>query len=637
VNRITLDAAEYQHLIDQLPDVVLIVTDRAMRYVLVGGEALERAGWQAEEILGRQPQDLAPPPVAGLIEEHMAAALRGESSTVPVLPSSRTDSAWEARFGPLRSQDGAITGVIFLLRDVTTQHRLSESAHASEERFRSTVDVLLDASGVLSAVRDESGQVVDLRAEYANPVACALFQRPLEELVGQRLLDVLPSMAPVGMFAKLVHTIETGEPTDYQVPRFEEDVLTGAFEVRGAKLGDGIMVTLRDVTTRMNAERQLRASEERYRVTLASAATGFANVGLDGRFLRVNRRLCEITGYSEEEMLARRYHDITHPDDMELHVAKARQVVSGEIPWYSLEKRYIRMDGSVVWVGITVGALRDDEGRVSEYVDTITDITAHKHAQDKVARLNAELEERVWQRTAELQAANRNLEAFTYTVSHDLRAPLTALAGFTEMLAEDYGDRPGGHGRDYIAHIQAACVRMDDLIDDLLALSQASRAEIHAATVDLSELARNTIATLRRNGPGRQVRACVVDGVQAVGDERLLHTVVENLLGNAWKFTSKTTGAEIDFGVIPAGDGVIHCYVRDNGAGFDPADAGKLFRPFSRLHPPEEFPGTGIGLASVQRIVERHHGRCWAEGQPGHGAVFHVTLPAQGADDPLSR
>jgi PAS domain S-box-containing protein len=631
VNGITLDAAQYQQLVDRLPDVVLIVTDRDLRYVLVGGEGLERAGWRADELLGRRPRDLVPAQVARLIEEHMSAALRGEITTMPELPSSRTDSVWEARFGPLRGHDGAVTGVIFFLRDVTGQHRLSERARESEELFRSTVDVLLDAYGVLSAVRDESGQIVDLRAEYANPVGCALFQRPLEELVGQRLLGVLPSMVPLGMFAKLAHTIETGEPTEYEVPWFEEDVLAGAFEVRGAKLGDGVVVTLRDVTARVRAERQLRASEERYRVTMASAAAGFANVGLDGRFLRVNRRFCEITGYSEEEMLARTFQDITHPDDLEIHVAQAQRVFSGAIPWYSVRKRYIRKDGSVVWVEVTVGALRDDQGRVYQYVDTVTDITAQKRAQDEVARLNAGLEERVRQRTAELEAANRDLEAFTYTVSHDLRAPLTALSGFSEMLAEQYADRLGGTGQDYIARIQAAGEHMGDLIDDLLALSQASRAEIHATTVDLSELARAALAALRSHDPGREVRASIEDGVQVLGDEQLLRTVMENLLGNAWKFTSKTTGAAIGFGTIPAGSTMLHCYVRDNGAGFDPASTGKLFRPFSRLHSREDFPGTGIGLASVQSIVERHHGQCWAEGQVGHGAVFHLTLPAQEA------
>lgn len=625
---ITLDVAEYRYLVDQLPDVVLIVTGRDMRCVLAGGGALARAGWRDEELIGHRPQDLVSGRESRQIGEHLAAALRGETSTLPGLRGSRAGLMWEARFGPLRGQDGTVSGGVFLLRDVTGQQRLSEWLRESEERFRSTVDALLDAFGVLSAVRDESGQIVDLRAEYANPVACALFQRPLEEVVGLRLLEVLPSLAPAGRFAMLVHTIETGEPTEYQEPWFEEDALAGAFEVRGAKLGDGIVATLRDVTARVKAEQQLRDSEERYRVTLASAASGFANVGLDGRFLRVNRRLCEITGYSEEELLARTFYDITHPEDREIHVARAQQVIAGEIPWYSVEKRYLRKDGSVVWVGITVGALRDDEGRVYEYVDTITDITERKRAQDEVARLNAELEERVRQRTAELEEANRNLEAFTYTVSHDLRAPLTALSGFTEMLAGENAGRLGSTGRDYLTRIQAASEHMSNLIDDLLGLSRASRAEINATAVDLSELARATMAALRGRDPGRRVRDSIEGGVHVLGDERLLRTVVENLLGNAWKFTAKTPEAAIAFGTLPAEATVVHCYVRDNGAGFDPADAGRLFRPFSRLHSGQDFPGTGVGLASVQRIVARHHGRCWAEGQPGHGAVFHFTLPA---------
>ena len=648
VTGITLDA-EYQYLVDQLPDVIMVVTDQDMRTVLAGGGALARAGWRPDELLDRRPQDVVPEPVASQVAGHLAAALRGETTDMPVLPGTRSELVWEARFAPLSGQDGVVKGVVMLLRDVTRQQRLSEGLRQSEERFRSTVDVLLDAFdvlvdafGVLSAVRDSRGAIVDLRVEYANPAACELFRRRPEDLVGQRLLGMLPSLAPLGVFGKLVHTIETGEPVIHQEPWFREDALTGAFEIRGAKLGDGIALTLLDVTAKVKAERKLRDSEERYRVTLASAASGFANVGLDGRFLRVNRRFCEITGYSEGELLARRYQDITHPDDTEIHDAKARQVISGEIPWYSVVKRYIRKDGSAVWVLITVGALRDDEGEVYQYIDTITDITAQKRAQDEVARLNAELEERVRQRTAQLEdanrnleeanrnleEANRNLEAFTYTVSHDLRAPLTSLTGFSEMLAEEYGDRLSDAGQEYLTRIGAAGEHMAALIDDLLSLSQAGRAGIRAATVDLSELARAAVAGLRGRDPGRKVRATIAGGVHALGDERLLRTVVENLIGNAWKFTAKTPEAAIEFGTIPAEDGVVHCFVRDNGAGFDPADAGKLFRPFTRLHTGTDFPGTGVGLASVQRIVERHHGRCWAEGQPGRGASFHFTLPA---------
>ena len=620
----TLSAAEYGHLVDQLPHAVLLVADRNMRYVVVGGQALPRTGWRADELVGRRPSDVMPSARATLIERHMAAALRGESSIIPLLPSTRSDTVWEAWFGPLREQDGTVTGVIYLLRDVTQVERLREQARESGELFRSTVDVLPDAFGVLMALRDESGRITDLRVEYANPVACRLFQRPLVATVGQRLLDIHPPMMDSRTFQQLVHTIETGEPTEYQLPWLEEDPLAGAFELRAAKLGDGVVTMLRDVTDRVRAGQRLRASEERYRVTLASSAAGVANVALDGRFLGVNRRFCEISGYSEQELLARTFMDITHPDDLDSDLAEVRRLAAGEIPWYTIEKRYIRRDGTAVWVLLTVGALRDQDGRPSEYVSTITDITAQKQAQQEVARLNAELEERVRQRTAEL-------EAFTYTVTHDLRAPLTSLSGFTELLAEEYAGQPDGPGTEYLARISAAAGRMQHLIDDLLTLSGASRAEIHPVSVDLSGLARSVIATLREADPDRSVEVSIDDGVCAEGDERLLRTVMENLLGNAWKFTSQTPHAVIRFGTAPAAAGSIHCFVSDNGAGFESADAGKLFRPFSRLHPAADYPGTGVGLTSVQRIIERHRGRCWAEGWPGHGAVLHFTLPTQAA------
>lgn len=624
-----LDYAGCRHLIDQLPDLALIVADQDMRYVLAGGQALERAGWQAGQLLGQRPRDLMPERLAGLVEEHMAAALRGEASSVPVMPGARADAVWEAWFGCLRDDAGTVTGVIFLLRDVTRQHRLSERARESQELFAATVDALLDGLVVLSAARDGSGRITDLRVEYANPVACAVSGRPLAEVAGQGVLTIWPSLASAGLFSSFARTIDTGEPCEFEVPWFEEAGAAGAFELRGSKLGDGILIAFHDITARVQSQQRLRDSEERYRVTVESAAAGIANVGLDGRFLRVNQRFCEITGYSQQELLARTFQDITHPDDLDSDLTQARQLAGGQIPWYAMEKRYLRKDGSAVWVLLTAAALRGEHGNASEYVSTVIDITEQKHAQAGTARLNAELEQRVRQRTADLQAANRNLESFTYTVSHDLRAPLTALSGFTEMLNDHHASKLGPEGRDYLARIQAAAGRMNELIDDLLALSRASRAEIHTINVNLSELARTTIAALRRHDPARQVHVTIENGVHAFGDERLLRTVLENLLSNAWKFTSKTTTAAISFGTHPSDGPTIHCYVRDNGAGFNPAHTSRLFHPFSRLHPATQFPGTGVGLASVQRIIERHHGRCWAEGQPDHGATFHFTLPTQ--------
>jgi len=250
-------------------------------------------------------------------------------------------------------------------------------------------------------------------------------------------------------------------------------------------------------------------------------------------------------------------------------------------------------------------------------------------AQTKIRTLNAELEVRVEQRTAELVVANENLEAFTYSVAHDLRSPLRTLSGYSEALTEDYGDRLDETGRWYTERIQAATERMGALIDDLLLLAQVSRAEMSLGPVDLSAEVAAIAGELQAREPGRRVRFTIHDGVWVNADRTLIRTVLQNLVENAWKYTGKRDGATIEFGATAAEDAGVCCYVRDNGAGFDPAFAAKLFQPFQRLHAVTEFPGTGIGLASVRRIIERHGGRVWAEGAVGRGATFYFTLDAK--------
>jgi light-regulated signal transduction histidine kinase (bacteriophytochrome) len=250
-------------------------------------------------------------------------------------------------------------------------------------------------------------------------------------------------------------------------------------------------------------------------------------------------------------------------------------------------------------------------------------------AQAEIRTLNVELEARVEQRTAELVVANKNLEAFTYSVAHDLRSPLRTLSGYSEALREDYGDRLDETGRWYTERIQAATERMGALIDDLLNLSQVSRAEMSLGPVDLSTEVAAIAGELQTREPGRRVRFALQDGVWVNADRTLIRTVLQNLVENAWKYTAKRDDATIEFGTTAAEDARVCCYVRDNGAGFDPAFGGKLFQPFQRLHAVTEFPGTGIGLASVRRIIERHGGRVWAEGAVGRGATFYFTLDAK--------
>ena len=265
------------------------------------------------------------------------------------------------------------------------------------------------------------------------------------------------------------------------------------------------------------------------------------------------------------------------------------------------------------------------EAAVKASMKILEDLSA---AQAEIRALTAELEVRD-QRTAELVLANKNLEAFAYSVAHDLRSPLRALSGYSEALTEDYADHLDETGRGYAERIQAATERMGRLIDDLLLLAQVSRTDMNLEPVDLSAEVTAIAAELRAREPGRAVRFAIDAGVQVTADRSLIRTVIQNLVENAWKFTARRDHATIEFGATTAaGDSGLCCYVRDNGAGFDPAFAAKLFEPFQRLHAVADFPGTGIGLASVQRIVERHGGRVWAEGAVDHGATFYFTLNA---------
>jgi signal transduction histidine kinase len=259
---------------------------------------------------------------------------------------------------------------------------------------------------------------------------------------------------------------------------------------------------------------------------------------------------------------------------------------------------------------------------------------ARKHAEED-RRMKTELERRVAERTHQLDAANKELEAFSYSVSHDLRAPLRSIDGFGQALLEDCASRLDDQGRHYLQRIRGSTQHMGQLIDDLLKLSRATRAEIRREPVDLTQMAQTVTAELRRAEPGRQVELQVQDGMIANGDLRLLRIVLENLLSNAWKFTSRVEHPRIEMSSFQDGAGQHTYYVRDNGVGFDMAYIDKLFGAFQRLHSPADFPGTGIGLATVQRIIHRHGGRVWAESEVGKGASFYFTLGPFSQPSPL--
>lgn len=286
-----------------------------------------------------------------------------------------------------------------------------------------------------------------------------------------------------------------------------------------------------------------------------------------------------------------------------------------------------RPDGELRTVLAHANPIRDEAGALLGAVNILVDITERKRAEAALTESRDELEKRVRERTEELEALNRELESFNYSVSHDLRAPLRGIDGFSRVLEEDYAGELDDAARGYLKRIRSAAERMGILIDALLGFSRIVRGGLDKRPVDLSRIARATVEGLATRHPGRDVHVEVAPGLQAFGDERLLSAALENLLENAWKFTAECDEALIEVGVAREGDGCVY-FVRDNGTGFDMRYAERMFVPFQRLHSDSRFQGTGIGLATVQRILHRHGGSIWAEGRPGEGAVFYFTLPS---------
>ena len=367
---------------------------------------------------------------------------------------------------------------------------------------------------------------------------------------------------------------------------------------------------------------ELRESEERYRAVVEQAAEGIFLVDADTRrVLEANAAYQNLLGYTSEEILRLTLYDLVpYPrKSMDCYVERVlerRSYVSGE-------RRHRRKDGSLVDVEVSANLI--SYGGREALCIVVRDTTERKRAEEELHRLNEQLEHRVRQRTAQLEATNRELEAFSYSISHDLAAPLRSIDGFSQILLEDYAEVLDHEGKDYLSRVRASSQHLGQLIDALLKLSRTTRREIRRESVDLSLTAENIAQVLRISQPDRQAEFVIADGLSVDGDAWLLRIALENLLGNACKFTGKSLPARIEFGAVEH-EGTLAYFVRDNGAGFDMTYADKLFGAFQRLHTFEEFPGTGRGLATVQRTVHRHGGQAWAEGRVGQGATFYFTL-----------
>lgn len=415
--------------------------------------------------------------------------------------------------------------------------------------------------------------------------------------------------APIEQMADTADAIASG---DYSrrvsvTGRNEISRLGAAFNVMAARVADSHIALEARVQARTQ---ELSQSREELDQFFAMSLDLLCMADLEGTFTRVNPAWQTVLGWTQVDLTASPYLNLVHPDDRLATAQESAKLADGGVT-VSFENRYRCKDGTYRWLSWKAAANRD---RGLVYA-AARDVTAEKN----VAR-------EMQQFAADLTAANRELEAFSYSVSHDLRAPLRSVDGFSQALLEDCGERLGAEGQAHLRRIRAAAQHMGQLIDDLLKLARVTRADLNFEAIDLSAMAQTMLAKLTEAHPDRTVKWHVQPGLRAMGDARLLQIAMTNLLENAWKFTGKRPQAHIEFGARNGGGRPREYFVTDNGVGFDATYASKLFSAFQRLHHPSDFPGTGIGLATVQRIVARHGGRIRAEGAPGQGATFAFTL-----------
>jgi PAS domain S-box-containing protein len=501
--------------------------------------------------------------------------------------------------------------------DITERKRAEEALKASEEQFRALADSIPN----LAWWANGDGYITWYNRRWYEYTGTTR-----EQMEGWGWQSVHDPEALPKVLERWTASITTGEPFDMEFPLRGADGVFRTFLTRVMPLKDSTGRVVRwfgtntDVSALKRAEESLRASEARFRTLFETMTEGFslneiilddAGKPVDLRYLSVNPAFESHTGLKATDIVGRTTRELFPEAEPVWFERYGRVALTGEPAHF--EERFGPLNK---W--FEVSAYQTEHGR---FAVVFFDITERKKTEADVLKLSEEMATR----NRELESVNKELEAFIYSISHDLRAPIRTMSGFAKIMSEDYAGKLDATGQDYLNRILKGSAKSIQLIDDLLHLSKISRQELDRAETDLSKRASKVVEQLREMNQVRNVEVIVQEGLTASVDPRLIELVLTNLLGNAWKFTSRKEKGRIEFGSMQK-DGKTVYYVRDNGAGFDMTYSNKMFWPFHRLHADKDFEGTGIGLTIVERIIHRHGGKVWAEGEVGQGATVYFTL-----------
>ncbi|HEV2117833.1 MAG TPA: PAS domain S-box protein [Terriglobales bacterium] len=602
------DELRKQAMLLNLAHDAIIVSDLQYRITFWNRGAEETYGWSEKEAVGRMAPELLHtefPVALADIREAVNEQEEWEGELKHLTRDGKRIVA-ASRWSLQRDHHGTPASILEINRDVTERKRLEEELKAGQSYTRSLIEASLDPLVTIAP----DGTITDVNAATEAATGCTR-----QELIGADFCDYFtdPDKARAGY----QQVFREGGVRDYELEiRHRQGrimpVLYNAstyHDQAGAVVG--VFAAARDITERKQLEEELRARQAYTRSLIEASLDPLVTIAADGRITDVNRATEEITGKDRAQLVGSDFSNyFTEPEKAR---AGYKQVFAeGLVQDYPLA--ICHRSGRTTDVLYNASIFRNEAGDVEGVFAAARDVTERKR-----------LEENLRQRTLELENSVAELEAFSYSVSHDLRAPLRSIDGFSQILLEDYRDKVDAEGQDSLRRIRNASQNMAQLIDALLQLSRVMRSELSRQPVDLSMLALSTAAVIQKADAAPRVRFRVTSGLQANGDRRLLGILLQNLLQNAWKFSARNPEPSVELGRAQK-EGKTAYYVRDNGVGFDMTYANKLFTPFQRLHAKEQFEGTGIGLATVQRIVKRHGGRVWAEGAVDKGATFYFSL-----------